>query len=380
MKIAHVFPSGAWGGAEIYTVFLAAAQKAAGLDVVVWGKADSPMIEEAKKCGIPTLTDYLPYRLGLRHTRALARVIDAQKITHLHCHWSGAPWSFFRIKKYVKVNLIYHIHMWISVNKIDPFHRLAYRQLDVVIVAGERARKAALSLLPVKPAQLRVCPYMMDHSRLKNLKTTREDWNWPKDKLIFGMFSRLDPQKGAKEFALSLAEVLPQHESVAALLMGDPTRGEAIAISYGEEVEQLIKTNRASERFFRLPFRTDYLEVMKNCDVVVAPSYNESYSLAFLDAFALGKPVLSTNAGGTPDLIDSTRGWLIEPKSVPALTAALKEIVSQPNEIAKRGQAGLRYVRENHFPEAVLDKLMDVYASGTLKEHRLETKSNSTHV
>lgn len=361
MKIAHVFPSEAWGGAEIYVVQLAEAQRAAGLDVVVWGKPDSPMILEAQKRGLATLIEPVPYRLGLGATTRLSQIINRENVTHLHCHWSGGPWAFLWIKRKCNVKVIYHIHMWISARKTDPLHAYAYRKLDAIIVAGERARLAALNKLSVKSDQLRVCNYFIDDAKFARLSTNREKWGLPEDSLVFGMFARLDRQKGSLEFARALVEILPKHKNAVAVIMGDSTKGETDAMKYSEEVDQILADPRLQGRVIRLPFRSDYLEVLRNCDVLVAPSYNESYSLILLDAFALGVPVVSTNAGGTPDLVDSTRGWIVEPKSVHAIADALESICASPNDIARRGEAGREYVKKNHLKAPVLKSLESIY-------------------
>jgi glycosyltransferase involved in cell wall biosynthesis len=361
VKVAHVFPSQAWGGAEIYVIWLAQAQKNAGLDVLVWGKADSPMIEEAKRRGLATLTDFIPYRLGLRHTANLAKVIEREGITHLHGHWSGSPWSFWRIKKYCAVRVIYHIHLWISVFKADPLHALVYRQLDAVIVAGPRARSAARALLPLRDEQIHICPYMLEEQRFAQLHLQRDDLGLPEDALILGMFTRLDPQKGVKEFALALQQILPRYPQAAAILMGDPTRGEAAAAQYAEEVEQILAANPANNRIFRFPFRPDYLEVLRNCDVMVSLGYNESYSLTILDAFALGVSVVATNAGGTPDLVPPSRGWLIEPKSLESLTTTLDKVCQAPEVVHLQSRATQDYVHQEHSSAAVLKRIMATY-------------------
>lgn len=166
---------------------------------------------------------------------------------------------------------------------------------------------------------------------------------------------------------MALNDVMAKHPNVVAVFVGDPTLNESSSQRYAEEVDRLIESNPANGRIFRFPYRPDYLEILKKCDVLVAPSYNESYSTVFLDAFALGLPVVSTNAGGTPDLVNLSRGWLVEPQSVLSLTEVLNEIAELPKEeVRRRGRAGHAYVSEKHSRENVLKTLADIYQTAEI--------------
>lgn len=357
--IIHVFPSASWGGAEIYSVELAARQMQKGLRVTFWGVKDSRIISEAKARGLNIVDEPLSWRLDLLSLPRLAKKLRDLKATHLHIHWSGGVWAFFGIKLLYPVKIFYHVHLWMKHTKKDPFHLLAYQMVDRLIVAGPSAKEAILKTLPISAKKIRICPYGMDFTKFENVVCEITDT--PEVGLVFGIFARIDRQKGIKEFLLAMEPLMKRHAGTHLVVVGDPTHGEAEADSYFQEIKELLKTKFDQKRIHQFGFQKNYLNLLACCQVLVAPSFHESYSLIILDAFALGIPVLSTRAGGTPDLVTDERGWLVPPQDVDALRIALNGILSDPHDVTWKSECARTYVTTHHSFENVLKKISAIY-------------------
>lgn len=361
--IAHVFASTSWGGAEIYSLELAEAQKKAGLNILFWATPGSRLWEEARARGLEVIDQPLPPRIDFFSLRKIKKILEIHSISHVHLHWSGGLWTFALIKKWFSFRLIYHVHLWMKHKKRDPLHWQLYKSIDHIVVAGQRAREAVLRCLPVKGNQIFVCPYARHFSHKQDPTITRSALQIPEEKLVFGIFARLDRQKGILEFLEALKTIQSHNNNKLffALVVGDPTAGEQDAEKYQMELQGFARAYLQGQIKF-LPHQKDYLSFMNLCDVLVAPSYHESYSLVFLDAFYLGKPVISTNAGGTPDLVTQKRGWLVPPQNTEFLVQTLQVVVEQPEIIQQKGQAAQEYVVAEHSFEKVLEQLNFLYA------------------
>jgi glycosyltransferase involved in cell wall biosynthesis len=68
---------------------------------------------------------------------------------------------------------------------------------------------------------------------------------------------------------------------------------------------------------------------MSAADLVTLPSYREGCPNVVIEALAAGRPVVATDVGGIPELMDSTCGRLVPPQDVPALADALDQTLSQ---------------------------------------------------
>jgi len=84
-------------------------------------------------------------------------------------------------------------------------------------------------------------------------------------------------------------------------------------------------------------------------DLFVLPSLFEGYGMAFTEALARGLPVLGTRAGALPQTIPAGAGLLVEPGSLPALTAALARLLDDC-ALRARLAAGARQARA-HLPD-----------------------------
>ena len=93
----------------------------------------------------------------------------------------------------------------------------------------------------------------------------------------------------------------------------------------------------------------DLPEALAACDALVMPSVDDSYSQAALEAMAVGLPVIATNSGGFPYMVnlDPARptGWLVSPDDERALSEMLVHVVNRPQEMSRRGDAALAHAR-----------------------------------
>ena len=87
----------------------------------------------------------------------------------------------------------------------------------------------------------------------------------------------------------------------------------------------------------------------KHSKIVVLPSYSgEAFPVVCLEACFFGKPIVATNLGGIPELInDGVNGYLVEPKDTGQLSKAIKELLSSPEKRKLFGNESRRIMSEN---------------------------------
>jgi glycosyltransferase involved in cell wall biosynthesis len=83
---------------------------------------------------------------------------------------------------------------------------------------------------------------------------------------------------------------------------------------------------------------------------LVLPSFAEGLPVVLMEAFALGRPVISTYVAGIPELVQPGRsGWLVPAGSVDALAAAMREALTlDPAVLDRMAKEGEAQVRELH--------------------------------
>jgi glycosyltransferase involved in cell wall biosynthesis len=80
--------------------------------------------------------------------------------------------------------------------------------------------------------------------------------------------------------------------------------------------------------------------LLRQCDVLVLPSYFEGFGLVLLEALAAGMPIIASDATAAPDLITAgVEGYLVPVGDVDALREAMKKFVDSPKDLASMTQA-----------------------------------------
>lgn len=74
--------------------------------------------------------------------------------------------------------------------------------------------------------------------------------------------------------------------------------------------------------------RNDVENIIPSCDVLVLPSFSESFGLVLIEALACGKPVIGSNVGGITEIINDDVGLLVNPNKISSIARAIDNIVN----------------------------------------------------
>lgn len=104
-------------------------------------------------------------------------------------------------------------------------------------------------------------------------------------------------------------------------------------------------------------------ELLQGSDVYVLPSYFEGVPISILEAMSFGKPIISTNVGGIPEIVENnSNGLLISPGDKKALLDALLFYSDNPMKIKAHGNQSLLRIKD-YYPDAVTRQLEEIYAT-----------------
>jgi glycosyltransferase involved in cell wall biosynthesis len=100
-------------------------------------------------------------------------------------------------------------------------------------------------------------------------------------------------------------------------------------------------------------------------DVVVAPSvWPEPLSRVILEAMSLGRPVVATSVGGTPELVEDGVTGVLVPRADPAaLARAVTSLLRDPQRRGRMGEAAARRVARDFDEERLVAEMIDAYDS-----------------
>jgi glycosyltransferase involved in cell wall biosynthesis len=173
------------------------------------------------------------------------------------------------------------------------------------------------------------------------------------NKLIIGTNARLVPSKGIGELIDAVAGL--RRKDIDLWIIGGHSGNLA---KYKKQADKLGISNRV-HMFGYVEMPNDYVASM---DIFVHPSYHEAFSLAVVEAAMLGRPIVATNVGGTPEIIDAKCGVLVEPKDSKAIQTALEQLLTNREERIKLGEAAKKKAtRDFDFQKIVEEKIIPLY-------------------
>lgn len=111
---------------------------------------------------------------------------------------------------------------------------------------------------------------------------------------------------------------------------------------YGEELKKLAQDLDVSDIVDFLGHRSDVADLVSDLDIVVCASHVEPFGRCVMEAMACGKPVVSTDVGGLPEVVgeDGVAGRLVPARSPEALAEAVAQLLNDGNQRQRMGMAG----------------------------------------
>ena len=73
--------------------------------------------------------------------------------------------------------------------------------------------------------------------------------------------------------------------------------------------------------------RNDVDRIIPSCDVLILPSFSESFGLVLIEALACGKPVIGSDVGGISEIINDDVGLLVNPNDVTSIANGIDKVI-----------------------------------------------------
>ncbi len=165
---------------------------------------------------------------------------------------------------------------------------------------------------------------------------------------------RLFPKNGVEYAVRAVPGVAERIPGAEFLFVGDgPER---------ERLEGLAGELGVSERVRFLGARphADMPALLASAEVAVFPSLMEATSVAALECMACELPVVATNVGGLPQIVDETVGALVPPADPAALARALVETLERPDR-AELGARARRRVVDHWSNDRLVERHLEIY-------------------
>jgi glycosyltransferase involved in cell wall biosynthesis len=174
---------------------------------------------------------------------------------------------------------------------------------------------------------------------------------------------RLSREKGHRTLLRAMSTVVRSVPEARLQICGDGPERSAIV--------RRAEANGLAENVVLLGFVQDVRPLLAAADVFVMPSLSEGLGVAVLEAMAMGKPVVTTDAGGLPEAVsEGETGMVVPAGDAEALAEAMTALLENPMHAREMGLAGRQRALSHFDRPRIVDRVVAHYEEALAKGGR----------
>ncbi len=343
-----------WSGIEQRIFFIARYLKKKGIYCALAVSPASPLWSKAEKESIPLHPLPIRKKLDFRGIAGLRTVLKKEKIDILHTHRSTDHWIGALAVQWLPVKVVRTRHNFTSIPENLCNSILYHTWTHHFILVAEKIREN-VQKIGIPPSRITVIHSAVDVEKFPGRKgVLRKELNIPREAPLIGMVGRIREHKN-----------YPLFLEFACLLLRDfPTAHFVIA---GEgPLEEVIRgraeTMGLRERIHFIGGREDVEDVISSFDVFVLTSKIEGSPAVIKEAMLCGVPVVASDVGGIPEIIETGKeGLLVEPGNPLRIKEAVEFFLTHSGEKNKMTEKAKRKILRYFHPDTLGEKTLEVY-------------------
>jgi glycosyltransferase involved in cell wall biosynthesis len=356
MRVLHSESSIGWGGQENRTLNEMIAMRERGHEMAVVSRPGARILERAGETGFATYAVDMRGALDLPAILKLRRLMRAFRADVVNTH-SGRDTQLAGMaarsmgSKRPRVVRTRHLALPIT-------SKFTYSTLPDKVVAVSSFVRDYLVSAGIPGGQVVAVPTGIDLNRYTPADgggTLRSELGLPAGTLLVGTVAILRVKKGHADLLRAAVTVLQKFPDTHFVIAGDGPQTD--------NLKRLIAELGLTERVHMLGLRRDVMNVLQSLDLFVLPTQQEALGTAFIEAGAMGLPVVATNVDGVPEVVvDGETGMLVPPRDPAALAVAISGFLEKPEHRRLFGDNARRRVGSEFSREVMAGRMQDLYS------------------
>lgn len=249
---------------------------------------------------------------------------------------------------------------------IKPLARRVMKRNDALVGVSRFVARSAVEM-GCRPDRVHHVLNALDVDRWNpediDVAAVRHELGVDDDVPLVAIVARIFPWKGHERLVRALALVRDRGLPFHLLVVGeDDPRATPDGGSYSATLRHIVNELDLAGHVTFTGFRADVPALMAAIDVFSMPSAAEPFGMVFLEALAMGTPVVAIRSGGVAEVVeDGVTGLLSDPDDDIGLADNLASLLSDPARRARMGAAGRDMVLSRFAPRRMADEMAVVY-------------------
>ena len=352
IKVLHINTSYGWRGGENQVYLLLKGLKERGVESFLVTPPQSKLGEKIKREGIPVKEIVFKGEIDLIAISHILRFSRWAGVNIFHAHTSHAHTLAGISGRVMKKKIV--VTRRVDFPPRGPLSRWKYKNLADRIIVISRCIEEVMKKTGVNEERLRYVPSAINVEWLEKRKDPSYLFKeFPLHHPILGCVAHLTDHKGHIYLLKALPYVLKEFPQTTLLLVG---KGEL-----ENYLKKEVKKLGIEKNVIFTGFREDVPEILSILDLFVLPSHMEGLGTSLLDAQYLGIPVVSTYAGGIPEIVkDGETGILVPPRDEKSLGEAIVNLLKDKKKRESFSLKGREWAK-NFLPQRMVEGTITVY-------------------
>ncbi|MBS4206748.1 glycosyltransferase [Bacillus sp. FJAT-50079] len=207
--------------------------------------------------------------------------------------------------------------------------------------------------------EIQVTPFGVDTEKFKPAEIVKVEQT-----ITIGIIKLLEPVYGIKylidAFALIIDELLQGQSDTTPKL-------KLLIVGHGSQRAELESRARYKGiheyvDFYGAVPNDNVPSILNKIDIFCVPSLSESFGVAVIEASACGVPVVVSDVGGLPEVVENNiTGFIVEPKNVNQLAEKLLKLIQNPSMREIMGKSGREFVLEKYNWQDNVNSMEKIY-------------------
>lgn len=249
---------------------------------------------------------------------------------------------------------------------LETDSRKILSKFDILIACTHSEKEFLKKNIQIDEKKIKIIPMGVDYDKFrnfeKNVSFRQKFFKRGEKKYKMVLFCGYkNYEKGALSILKSIPYIIQNYNKIYFVFIGPPTQ------AFNRELSKIRKSNEVKIINLTPDNLTGYfdkykLSAFKESDIYLMPSRSDAFGIAYLEAWASGKPVIGANIGATPEVInDNKNGLLVKFDDPLDIKEKVLRLLKHNKLRESMGKTGQMKVKNNYTWNIVVDRTHQLY-------------------